>query len=57
MTHYICKGGCKGVSDEFGFCGAEDCPSFGEVLEECECEDGKHFTGEVKDINGTVLSD
>lgn len=62
MTHYICKGGCKGVSDEFGFCESSTCAKNGEMLEECDCEDGKHGFDvadavETKDVNGTVLQD
>lgn len=60
MTHYICKGGCKGVSEEFGFCQAQSCAHHGEMLEACECEDGKHGEQEgagveTKDCNGAVL--
>jgi len=42
MTHYICKGGCNGVSDSPGTCQAKDCASHGKPLEACSCEDGKH---------------
>ena len=42
MTHYICKGGCKGVSDVMGVCEADGCANQWELLEECECADGKH---------------
>lgn len=63
MTHYICKGGCGGVSDEMGVCETEGCSNQWEVLEECVCVDGKHGMGAaeealvVKDSNGTVLND
>jgi protein PhnA len=64
MTHYICKGGCGGVSEEAGVCEADGCANQYELLEECNCEDGKHGAkGEVeevlvvKDSNGTVLHD
>ena len=40
--HYICDGGCKGVSEKAGVCGAEDCPKFGHDLKECNCEDMQH---------------
>ena len=43
MPHYICKQGCKGVSDTPGTCQAKDCPGEGQQLEECDCEDGKHY--------------
>jgi len=35
MTHYICTGTCKGVSDTSGTCQAEDCVKHGEALEPC----------------------
>ena len=40
--HYICTGGCKGVSDHHGVCEAEDCPMQGEELLECDCTDEQH---------------
>lgn len=43
MTHYICTGGCEGVADQPGVCGAAACPKHGTPLEACECTDGKHF--------------
>ena len=42
MTHYICIGTCKGVSDTLGACQAEDCPKHEEMLQSCDCVDGKH---------------
>ncbi|MBI4079618.1 hypothetical protein HY414_00075 [Candidatus Kaiserbacteria bacterium] len=42
--HYICTGGCEGVSDKPGVCQAEDCPKHGQPLDECNCEDGRHNT-------------
>jgi len=42
MTHYICTGTCKGVSDKEGVCGAEMCPKHNMPLEACDCTDGKH---------------
>lgn len=64
MTHYICRGGCGGVSEEAGVCLADNCRNHWELLEECECEDGEHGTFEemdqvmvVKDSNGTELKD
>lgn len=42
MAHYICTGGCGGVSDKPGTCKAEDCDNWGKDLETCECTDGKH---------------
>lgn len=43
MKHYICTGGCKGVSDTLGVCQAQNCPKHGKPLEECDCTDGKHY--------------
>ena len=65
MTHYICKGGCGGVSEEAGVCETDSCVNQYELLEECNCTDGKHGAKEeidedvlvVKDSNGTVLHD
>lgn len=65
MAHFICKGSCKGVSEVAGFCETEGCANQWQLLEECNCEDGKHFenAGEAneavvtKDSNGNVLSD
>ena len=65
MAHFICKGGCKGVSEVEGFCEAEGCPSQWQALEECNCDDGKHGAGDggseaivvTKDSNGNVLND
>jgi len=42
MEHYICTGGCGGVSETPGSCQAEDCQKHGEALTSCNCEDGKH---------------
>ena len=40
--HYICTGGCNGVSDKPGVCQAADCPKHGQPLTQCGCEGGKH---------------
>ncbi|MBM3230886.1 hypothetical protein FJZ28_01005 [Candidatus Peregrinibacteria bacterium] len=45
MTHYICNGGCEGVSGVPGTCQAKDCPDFGKPLEQCDCISPKHTTG------------
>ncbi len=58
MTHYVCKGSCVGSLEELGICEADGCSSQWEMMEACECADGKHGTGlVVKDSNGAVLSD
>jgi len=42
MKHYICTGGCEGVSDTPGTCQAIACPKYGQPLTTCDCADGKH---------------
>ena len=43
MEHYICTGGCAGVSETAGTCQAGDCPKYSQQLESCDCTDGKHY--------------
>lgn len=43
MVHYICTGGCGGVSDKPGVCQAALCPKHGQPLVVCDCTDGKHY--------------
>ncbi len=43
MTHYICTGGCDGVSEHEGVCQAVTCPLHGHPLVPCDCTDGKHY--------------
>ncbi|MDD3861376.1 MAG: zinc ribbon domain-containing protein YjdM [Candidatus Gracilibacteria bacterium] len=66
MKHFVCKGGCGGVSEVEGFCEADGCPNQWQPFEECDCEDGKHFMEgnesadskiTVKDSNGNELKD
>ena len=65
MTHYVCRGGCGGVLEEMGMCEADGCKSQWEMMQECDCSDGKHgFVSDsgkselvVKDSNGAVLED
>lgn len=42
MVHYICTGGCKGVSDVAKTCDTAGCAHFGQPLAECNCADNKH---------------
>jgi len=42
MKHYICTGGCNGVSEKPGTCQALACPKNGQPLTGCDCGDGKH---------------
>ncbi len=41
-THYICLGGCKGVSKVPGVCGAPDCANHAHELVPCDCTDERH---------------
>ncbi len=43
MEHYICTGGCEGVSEKPGVCQAKTCPKYLKPLIKCDCKDGKHF--------------
>lgn len=40
MSHYVCYGGCKGVSSEPGTCQDPNCPEHGQALHKCDCTDG-----------------
>ena len=40
--HYICRGGCKGVSKVKGICQASNCASRGQDLSMCNCGDSLH---------------
>ena len=40
--HYICLGGCKGVSETPGVCQTLDCANHKHELVPCECADGRH---------------
>ena len=63
MKHYVCRGGCGGVSDEMAACEADGCSNQWQMMEECNCADGKHGMTDraeeliVKDSNGSVLKD
>lgn len=65
MKHYVCKGGCGSTLDEIGACETEGCAKQWELMEECDCADGKHGVETVeeekpvitKDSNGNVLAD
>ncbi|HEX9664500.1 MAG TPA: hypothetical protein VGA49_01620 [Patescibacteria group bacterium] len=41
--HYICTGGCQGLSDQPGVCQTPDCPNEGHPLKACDCADGRHY--------------
>ncbi|TSC81720.1 MAG: hypothetical protein G01um101419_754 [Parcubacteria group bacterium Gr01-1014_19] len=42
MHHYICLGGCEGVSEKEGKCQDPKCPDYQKDLKHCDCTDGKH---------------
>ncbi len=42
MTHYVCTGGCEGVSDKSGTCQASDCSKHEHSLITCNCTDNEH---------------
>lgn len=41
MEHYICTGGCAGVSDLPGVCHDPACPKVGQPLDACDCDTPK----------------
>lgn len=66
MTHYACKGSCGGTLEQIGICETNGCTSQWEMMEECDCTDGRHgkvdkdedaSVATAKDANGTALSD
>lgn len=63
MTHYICKGTCGDSLEDIGVCETDGCANQWEMMEECDCTDGKHGTADIhnaviaKDSNGNILAD
>lgn len=49
--HYVCLGGCKGVSRIPGTCSDPRCPYHSKELTECDCEDGSHNDFQPKKTN------
>lgn len=44
MTHCVCTGECRGVSDDAdAICQAEDCSMCSNSLVACECSDGQYM--------------
>ena len=41
-VHYICLGGCRGVSNNPGVCETPNCNNHNHELIECTCTDGLH---------------
>jgi|GEM_PF-184744 len=52
-VHYICLGGCKGVSKIPGVCGAPDCANHTHELVSCDCTDGEHYDFKIVTKNTT----
>lgn len=44
MSHFVCTGDCKAVSEQEGICQSDFCNKQGEELAICGCEDGEHQT-------------
>ena len=42
MHHFICQGGCEGVSEQPKKCGEKSCKDYDQDLKHCDCTDGKH---------------
>ena len=42
MTHYVCTGGCGGVSEDPGTCNNKSCMKYHNFLSVCHCTDGRH---------------
>ena len=53
--HYVCTGGCQGVSSKPGSCQAPNCTDYQHDLKPCECQDGKHekVMAEAKHVKGS----
>lgn len=50
MKHYICTGGCGGVSEKPGICTAEVCSKKGQPLTECDCEERQEHDRVLPDV-------
>ena len=50
-NHYICLGGCRGVSKIPGVCQAPDCANHNHELVKCNCTDGLHNNFEPVEFN------
>jgi hypothetical protein len=55
--HYICTGGCQGISEVPASCRMESCPRRGLELKECSCDDHNHWGAfqSKKTKSGTIL--
>ncbi|OGI67919.1 hypothetical protein A2738_03675 [Candidatus Nomurabacteria bacterium RIFCSPHIGHO2_01_FULL_42_15] len=45
--HYICLGGCRGVSKVPGACNSPSCVNHNHKLVKCNCTDGLHNNFEL----------
>lgn len=50
--HFICLGGCQGVSQTPGTCQAETCLLKGQELDKCDCSDNKH--NDFHPVDGSI---
>lgn len=57
MKHYICTGGCGGVSEKPGICTAEVCSKKGQPLTECDCEERQEHDRVLPDVPDVPDSD
>ncbi len=58
-THYICLGGCNGVSKVPGVCGATDCANHTHELVPCDCTNERHYDFKIaiKSDTHTLLTE
>ena len=42
QLHYVCLGGCEGVSQNPGVCQATECENLNKNLVSCSCENNEH---------------
>lgn len=48
-AHYVCRGGCGGVSGVPKACGTEGCTNYEVDMEVCSCTDDRHGRDEGKE--------
>ncbi len=51
QEHYVCLGGCGGVSNNAGVCQAPDCENHNHELVKCDCTDGKHYDFDTEELD------
>ena len=42
MTHYVCTGGCGGMSETPSTCDTTSCVKYHQPMTVCHCADGAH---------------